>query len=120
MTDENLPGDLHEHIVPSLRILARPIEGLQQGPANVRVHSEKNPGAIRASLRRFGQQKAIVVDKDGVVVAGNGTLDAAIAEGWTFIAVAVTELTGLEAIAFAITDEPDMMKCPECGHEFTT
>lgn len=100
---DNPPAD-QDHISPSLRNLARPIEGLQQDPSNVRLHSEKNLGAIRASLRRFGQQKAIVVDKNGIVVAGNGTLDAAIAEGWKVIAAAETELSGPEAIAFAIAD----------------
>jgi len=38
---------------------------------------------IKASLRRFGQQKPIVVDATNVVRAGNGTLAAAKALGWT-------------------------------------
>lgn len=46
-------------------------------PANVRKHGERNLDAIKASLARFGQQKPIVVDGDGIVRAGNGTLIAA-------------------------------------------
>lgn len=81
-----------------------PIESLSPDPANVRLHSEKNLGAIAGSLRRFGQQKPIVVDGKGVVVAGNGTLAAAKSLGWTEIDIVRTALTGPEAVAFAIAD----------------
>ena len=50
------------------------IADLSADPANARKHSERNIESIMASLRRFGQQKPIVVDKSGVVRAGNGTL----------------------------------------------
>jgi hypothetical protein len=56
------------------------------------------------SLRRFGQQKPIVVDKSGVVRAGNGTLEAARRLGWETIEAAVSELTGSEMTAYAIAD----------------
>ena len=77
---------------------------LSLDPANVRKHTEKNLAAIKASLRRFGQQKPIVVDADGVVRAGNGTLEAARELGWTDISVVRTELRGSEATAYAIAD----------------
>lgn len=80
------------------------IDTLTLDPANVRKHSEKNLSTIRASLQRFGQQKPIVVNKDGVVVAGNGTLTAAIAMGWKSIGVVETTLQGAEATAYAIAD----------------
>lgn len=80
------------------------ISTLTPDPANVRKHDQRNLDAIKGSLKRFGQQKPIVVDADGVVVAGNGTLEAAKALGWTQIAVARTELRGAEATAFAIAD----------------
>jgi ParB-like chromosome segregation protein Spo0J len=54
-----------------------PVGELHNDPANVRKHGEQNLAAIKASLTRFGQQKPIVVNRDGVVVAGNGTLMAA-------------------------------------------
>ncbi|MBS2031961.1 MAG: DNA modification methylase [Deltaproteobacteria bacterium] len=80
------------------------IEALSPDPANVRRHGDRNIEAIKASLRRFGQQKPIVVDGDGVVRAGNCTLAAAKSLGWTEIAVVRTELTGADAAAFAIAD----------------
>ena len=80
------------------------LDALHPDPANVRVHSARNLDAIKASLARFGQQKPIVVDGDGIVRAGNGTLAAAKGLGWSTIAVVRTPLRGAEAIAFAIAD----------------
>jgi site-specific DNA-methyltransferase (adenine-specific) len=80
------------------------IADLSPDPANARKHSDRNLDAIKASLRRFGQQKPIVVDGDGVVRAGNGTLAAAQALGWVEIDVVRTPLKGSEATAFAIAD----------------
>ena len=59
-------------IAPGLLKLARPIADLSPDPANARHHDEISIDAIAASLRRFGQQKPIVVDPKGVVIAGNG------------------------------------------------
>jgi len=80
------------------------IETLVFDPANARKHDEKNLGAIRSSLQRFGQQKPIVVDASGVVRAGNGTLAAAKALGWKEIAIVRSPLSGSEATAYAIAD----------------
>ena len=80
------------------------ISDLSLDPANVRKHDRKNLDAIKASLRKFGQQKPIVVDAKGIVIAGNGTMTAAQELGWTEIAAYRTTLTGVEATAFAIAD----------------
>lgn len=80
------------------------ISDLACDPANVRAHDGKNLDAIKASLQRFGQQKPIVVDEKGVVIAGNGTLTAARALGWDAINIVRTELAGAEATAYAIAD----------------
>ena len=80
------------------------IASLVLDPANVRKHPEANLEAIKGSLAKFGQQKPIVVGKDNVVIAGNGTLHAARALGWTDIAIVRSNLTGAEATAFAIAD----------------
>ena len=80
------------------------IETLCNDPANVRKHDQRNIEAIKASLTRFGQQKPIVVNADGVVIAGNGTLAAAKDLGWKVIATVETELDGVDATAYAIAD----------------
>jgi len=80
------------------------IAELSLDPSNVRKHSRRNLDAIKASLRKFGQQKPIVVDAKGIVLAGNGTLTAAQELGWTEIQIVRTELAGVSATAFAIAD----------------
>ena len=77
---------------------------LSLDPSNVRKHSRRNLDAIKASLRKFGQQKPIVVDAKGIVLAGNGTLTAAQELGWTEIDIVRTQLEGVEAMMFAIAD----------------
>ena len=63
------------------------ITELSLDPKNARKHSQRNLEAIAASLNKFGQRKPIVVHR-GVVLAGNGTLEAAKSLGWTEIDVA--------------------------------
>jgi DNA modification methylase len=77
---------------------------LREDPANARAHDERNIDAIRASLAAFGQRKPIVV-REGVVVAGNGTLRAAVALGWDQIAaVDADDLSPAQAAAYALAD----------------
>ena len=80
------------------------ISDLTSDPANARKHGERNLKAIIDSLRAFGQQKPIVVDRRGVVIAGNGTLEAAKRLGWEEIAIVRTELEPTQATAFGIAD----------------
>jgi DNA modification methylase len=81
-----------------------PLSSISPDPANTRKHSRRNLDAIKASLRRFGQQKPIVVDEKGVVLAGNGTLAAATELGWSEIQIVRTALAGVDATAFGIAD----------------
>jgi ParB-like chromosome segregation protein Spo0J len=81
-----------------------PLSSLSCDPANARRHPERNLEQIKASLRRFGQQKPIVVDATNIVRAGNGTLAAAKALGWTTIAAVRSELPRTELTAYAIVD----------------
>ena len=80
------------------------VADLSEDPANARKHSERNIAAIVSSLRRFGQQKPIVIDKSNVVRAGNGTLQAAMQLGWETVACVRTELMGGEPTAYGIAD----------------
>jgi ParB-like chromosome segregation protein Spo0J len=81
-----------------------PISSLSPDPANARTHGERNLEQIKSSLRRFGQQKPIVIDANRVVRAGNGTLAAAKSLGWTTIAAVRSDLIGAEMTAYAIAD----------------
>lgn len=87
-----------------MEVISTPIADLKMDPANVRKHGPRNIETIVASLQKFGQQKPIVIDKNGVVVAGNGTLAAARQLGWSSIDAVRTGLEGSQATAFAIAD----------------
>lgn len=81
-----------------------PLDKLTEDPANVRKHSQKNLDAIKGSLKKFGQQKPIVVGADGVIIAGNGTYRAAKELGWKSIKCVMSKLKGVQAVAYAIAD----------------
>jgi ParB-like chromosome segregation protein Spo0J len=87
-----------------MKILQVPVVDLSHDPANARKHPERNLDTIVASLRRFGQQKPIVIDRNNIVRAGNGTLEAAKRLGWEKIDCVRTELNGADATAYAIAD----------------
>jgi ParB-like chromosome segregation protein Spo0J len=88
-----------------LRVEVVPIDALTPDPTNARKHSRKNLDAIAGSLRQFGQRRALVVYGD-VVIAGNGTLEAARSLGWTEIAVTRVprDWSPEQARAYALAD----------------
>lgn len=57
------------------------IGALLPDPKNPRDHGDRSKEGIEASMRRFGAARSVVVDKDGIVRAGNGALEAAKAAG---------------------------------------
>jgi hypothetical protein len=87
-----------------MQIERRRLDSLQLDPDNAREHDRANIDAIKASLEKFGQRKPIVV-ADGVVIAGNGTMEAAQALGWEEIdTVSADDLDETERRAYAIAD----------------
>lgn len=86
------------------------LDELTPDPQNVRTHDQRNLDAIKNSLDAFGQRKPIVCARsnDGslVVIAGNGTLEAARALGWTHLDVAEVpaDWDADKARAYAIAD----------------
>ncbi len=81
-------------------------DDLTLDPNNARKHNARNIEVIANSLKSFGQRKPIVVTRDNIVVAGNGTLEAARSLGWEFISVARVpdEWSHEQVIAYALTD----------------
>lgn len=87
--------------LPYERVL---VTSLTLDPRNARKHDKKNLKAIKDSLFKFGQQRTIVVTKDNVVIAGNGTVAAAKELGWETIDITRSQLTGENAIAYGLVD----------------
>lgn len=90
----------------SLRIESVNISSLVLDPTNARKHNPANLKAISGSLKLFGQRKPLVVTGANIVVAGNGTLEAAKALGWSEIAIVRTPIdwTHEQVKAYALAD----------------
>ncbi len=94
-----------EKINSSLKKLLRPISELKFDKKNARKHGLKNLTAIMESLNKFGQQKPIIALKTGVVIAGNGTLEAAKKLGLKNLAVVEFDSEKkAHAVAYALAD----------------
>lgn len=73
------------------------IKDLKFQPKNARKHNPRNIGLIADSLNDVGAARSIVIDEDNVILAGNGTIEAAAEAGIT--GVRVVEASGNEIIA---------------------
>lgn len=97
-------------LAPDLRPLAVPLASLQPHPDNARRHTlERDIPVLMESLRRYGQRKPIVAKREfrgltNVVVAGNGTLQAAERLEWTHLAVSWFDGSDDEADEYALVD----------------
>lgn len=66
--------------------------------------NEKAIAAVAASLKEFGFQQPIVVDKDGVIIVGHTRYKAAIELGFTKVPVTIADMTSEKAKAYRILD----------------
>lgn len=57
------------------------LSGLKPDPRNARKHNPRNVGMIERALGEVGAARSIVIDENGVVLAGNATVEAAAAAG---------------------------------------
>jgi len=64
-------------------VMYRPIDELKRDPANPRRHTKKQIGKIAGSIKAFGFNVPILIDRGGNVIAGHGRLLAAKELGWT-------------------------------------
>lgn len=88
----------------ALRPFLVPIDGLEPFPGNPKVGDVE---AIRASLRRFGQTRPILLDATIAtrIVAGHHVRLAAQAEGWTHVAAIPNEFESEdESRAYLLAD----------------
>lgn len=97
---ETLSADL-----PSgLTIRRVPLAALHLDSANVRLHDERNVGAIKASLSRFQQVEPLVVQRStGRLIAGHGRVAAMRALGWAEADIVEVDVDDTQAAALAIT-----------------
>ena len=63
------------------KIVLRPVGELRAHGGNARLHSAEQIEQIKASMLAFGFTNPLLVDEEGVLVAGHGRLEAAQALG---------------------------------------
>jgi ParB family chromosome partitioning protein len=84
--------------------IMRQIDSLKFDPANSRKHDERNIKSIMDSLKMHGQRKPIVIYSD-MIIAGNGTVEAAKRLGWSEVWVNNDSFDSIEhAKAYAVQD----------------
>lgn len=91
------------------------ISQLTPDPKNARKRTERSYGMLHRSLSDFGAGRSILVDENGLIIAGNGTVEAAASvgiervlvvpvDGNTLVAVQRTDLDATSKTALAIAD----------------
>ena len=89
----------------SLNIVYRRIDELKPDPANPRRHTKQQIRKIAGSIRAFGFNVPVLIDRENNVVAGHGRLLACAELGWTEVpTLCLDHLTPAQARAFRIAD----------------
>lgn len=87
------------------KVVQTPIADLQPYANNNRVHTQKNIDKLKASVARFGFVTPILVDSEGIIIAGHGRFEAAKALGLSTVpAVVADHLSPAEVRALRIAD----------------
>ena len=84
-------------------------------PRNARKHTARNIGMVEKALSEVGAARSIVIDENGIVLAGNATIEAAArvgiervqvveADGETIVAVRRTGLSEAQKSRLALFD----------------
>ena len=103
----NLGASRREAASLALRIsiVYRAIAQLKPDPTNPRRHTQKQIRQIAESIKIFGFNVPILIDREGKVVAGHGRLHACRLLGITEVpTLCLDHLTAAQARAFMIAD----------------
>ena len=110
-----MPPRRRPALVPVTMPTETTLEALIQDPKNARRRTQRSTGMIERSLREFGAARSLVIDESGVILAGNGTAEAAAAigiekvlvvpaDGRTLIAVQRTDLSPAQKAEYGVAD----------------
>ncbi|MCW2404580.1 DNA modification methylase [Sphingobium sp. B1D7B] len=92
-------------LIRSLKVELRPVAAVRPAPRNARTHSEKQISQIASSIRQFGFTNPIIVDDEGVIVAGHGRYAAAKLLALPDVPVVpISDLSAAELRAYALAD----------------
>ena len=81
------------------------IDELRPSPLNARTHSRKQVSQIAASIQEFGFNNPVLVDRNSMILAGHGRVEAAKTLGLKYVPVIrIEHLTDGQKRAFSIAD----------------
>ena len=87
-----------------MKVIEREIGLVKPYEKNPRIIPEEAVERVAASIREFGFQQPIVVDKDGVIIVGHTRLKAAEKLGLEKVPVVVADLSPEKARAYRLAD----------------
>jgi DNA modification methylase len=88
-----------------LCLTTQPISSLKPNPRNARTHSRRQIDQIAESIRTFGFNNAILIDEDGMIIAGHGRLEAAKKLGLTEVpTVCLSHMSEAQKRAYILAD----------------
>lgn len=88
-----------------LLITYQPVQELKINPANARTHSKHQIRQISKSIKGFGFTSPVLVDRNNLVIAGHGRLEAAKLLGLAQVpTIRLEDLTSDQARAYALAD----------------
>lgn len=92
-------------LIRSLKVELRPLAAVRPAKRNARTHSEKQIEQIASSIRQFGFTNPIIVNDEGMIVAGHGRHAAAKLLGMADVPVIpIHDLDPAELRTYALAD----------------
>ena len=80
------------------------IENIKPYEKNAKKHPKKQVEQVAKSIKEFGFNQPIVIDKKGVIIVGHGRYEAAKLLGLSDVPVIEVELTEEQAKAYRLAD----------------
>jgi ParB-like chromosome segregation protein Spo0J len=88
-----------------LAVEMRPVGVLKRNPRNARTHSPRQVKAIASSIKAFGFTNPVLVDDEGVILAGHGRFEAAKVLGLVEVpTLRIGDLNGAQKRAYVLAD----------------
>jgi len=84
--------------------MERKLDEVKPYEKNAKKHPKKQVEQVAASIKEFGFNQPIVVDKNGVIIVGHGRYEAAKSLGMTTVPVLEVDLTEEQANAYRLAD----------------
>ena len=93
------------HLTPTISIRTQSLDAIHPDPRNPRAHSKRQIKQIASSIKTFGFNVPLLVDRDNKLIAGHGRWQACRDLGWTEVpTICLDHLSPAQAQAYMIAD----------------